>query len=79
MGTERNSSRRVRDAQGLARKIVVDHVLWLVFELPPPHFDRRSAPSLIFESENAVRRVRDYPTDWQTLSDQELFSLSWKS
>ena len=34
-------------------------------------------PSLIFESESGFRRVRAYPTSWRSLSDGELFDLSW--
>jgi hypothetical protein len=38
-----------------------------------------SGPSLIFESEGVFRRVRQYPRDWQELSDDQLFALSWKT
>lgn len=34
-------------------------------------------PSLIFESESGFRRVRAYPATWRSLSDSELFDLSW--
>ena len=52
---------------------------WRVFEQPFTDYDRRSGMSLIFSSENAVRRVRDYPADWLELSDAELSRLSWKA
>ena len=51
-------------------------VLWLVYELPPLPVDRRNSPSLIFESDTAIRRVRNYPLEWRALSDAELFTLS---
>ena len=51
---------------------------WLVSERPFSEYDRRSGSSLIFASELAVRRVRDYPSDWFTLSDHELAALSWR-
>lgn len=54
-----------------------DGVLWLVYELFPPRFDRRQTASLIFESDNTIRRVRNYPSQWRELSDEELFDLSW--
>ena len=38
-----------------------------------------AAPSLIFESESGFRRVRAYPADWQRLSDDELYELSWRT
>jgi hypothetical protein len=60
-----------------ARQIVVEDVVWLVYELAFP-FDRRSTPSLIFENEHAMRRIRNYPANWCTLSDEDLFALSWR-
>ena len=51
---------------------------WLVSERPFSEYDRRSGSSLIFSSELAVRRVRDYPSDWFALSDSDLAALSWR-
>jgi len=51
---------------------------WLVTERPFSEYDRRTGFSLIFASELAVRRVRDYPSDWFTLSDADLAALSWR-
>jgi hypothetical protein len=48
-----------------------------VYELPPLTYDRRSTTSLVFESDNFIRRVRDFPADWRKLSDDELLALSW--
>ena len=57
-----------------------DHLgqTWLVTEQPFSEYDRRSGSSLIFSSELAVRRVRDYPSDWFTLSEPALVALSWR-
>jgi hypothetical protein len=52
---------------------------WLVTEQPFSEYDRRSGSSLIFSSELAVRRVRDYPSDWYTLSESALAALSWRA
>jgi hypothetical protein len=52
---------------------------WRVFEQPFSDYDRRSGMSLIFASEGAVRRVRNYPTNWSALSDADLMVLSWKA
>lgn len=52
---------------------------WRVYEQPFSDYDRRTGMSLIFASEAAVRRVRDFPADWTTLSDDELLALSWKA
>ena len=52
---------------------------WLVSERPFSEYDRRSGWSLIFASELAVRRVRDYPSDWFALSDSDLAALSWRA
>jgi hypothetical protein len=68
----------LREAQRNEREIVVDRVRWLVYELAAPQLDRRSTPSLVFESEGTVRRVRNYPADWRALSDETLFELSWR-
>lgn len=67
----------LRDAQRRGRRILVDSVTWLVYELPPLTYDRRSTTSLVFESDNFIRRVRDFPADWRKLSDDELLALSW--
>ena len=69
--------RALRDARRNERAIIIERVRWLVYELAPPVLDRRSAPSLVFESEGTVRRVRNYPAEWQTLDDESLFALSW--
>jgi hypothetical protein len=59
----------------------VDHegARWRVFEQSFSNYDRRSGMSLIFASEGAVRRVRNYPPNWLDLSDEELILLSWKA
>ncbi|MDB4881407.1 MAG: hypothetical protein JWL95_173 [Gemmatimonadetes bacterium] len=54
-----------------------DGQCWQVSEQPFSQFDRRSGYSLIFASDLAVRRVRNYPADWETLSDLALAALSW--
>ena len=51
---------------------------WRVFEQRFGEYDRRSGMSLIFASEGAVRRVRNYPANWMDLSDAELAALSCK-
>jgi hypothetical protein len=33
---------------------------------------------LYFDSDVAVRRVCDYPSDWAALSDEELLRVSWR-
>jgi hypothetical protein len=50
---------------------------WNVYEKPFDAFDRRSGSSLIFASEGAMRRVRNYPANWTELTDEELAALSW--
>ena len=56
-----------------------DGVYWLVYEQAFADYDRRSGQSLIFSSDAAVRRVRDYPSTWFALSEEDLVALSWKS
>jgi hypothetical protein len=47
---------------------------WTVCEVAYA-LDRRSGRSLVFESDGAVRRVRSYPEEWHTLSDEQLARL----
>jgi hypothetical protein len=77
MADHSRSTDVLREAQRDARQLLVDGVTWLVYELPPATFDRRGTSSLVFESEGAVRRVRDYPADWRNLSNEALYPLSW--
>ena len=63
----------VAKAREEGRRLEVDGERWLVYELSGA-YDRRG-PSLIFESEQAVRRVREYPVRWRALSDVELAAL----
>ncbi len=56
-----------------------DGMRWQVSERPFADYDRRRGLSLIFASDTAVRRVREYPAQWFALSDEELSALSWKS
>jgi hypothetical protein len=66
-------------ASAHARSFVdADGVRWQVTERPFADYDRRRGLSLIFASDGAVRRVREYPPDWFSLSDAELIALSWK-
>ena len=53
-----------------------DGTFWEVREVKNPDYDRRGGSSLIFESLSAVRRVRNYPADWITLSEEALDALS---
>jgi hypothetical protein len=63
---EQREHRLVRDEEG--------H-LWRVREVRFAD----AKPSLIFESEVSFRRVRAYPPNWRTLSDEELYLLSWST
>jgi hypothetical protein len=54
-----------------------DGARWRVYEQVVSDYDRRRGTSLIFASEAAVRRVRTFPADWRSLSDEELGRLSW--
>ena len=56
----------------------VDGTRWRVKEMAFSLYDRRRGASLIFWSDGAVRRVRDYPDNWYELSEDDLARLSWK-
>ena len=53
---------------------------WRIYEIasnnvPAP----RGRNCLIFESTQAVRRVWNYPSNWEKLSTDELSALSWNT
>ena len=58
------------------RFVDADGIYWSVYEAFPG-YDRRGRATLVFESEDVVRRVRDYPDHWRDLSDEQLAALSW--
>jgi hypothetical protein len=65
---ERLGSRAVRDEQGFT---------WFVQEIRDWGYDRRASLSLVFTSDDVMRRVRDYPPNWIELSDDELIAVSF--
>ena len=54
----------------------VDGRQWTVREMPPAPYDRRGASTLVFFTDDAMRRVRHYPPDWFDRTDDDLYSLS---
>lgn len=77
MADDSASVEGVREAQRAARQLRAAGTVWLVYELRALPLDRRTSASLIFESDSAIRRVRNYPENWRELSDVALFALSW--
>ncbi len=57
------------------RVVVVDGVPWRVYERSIV-YDRRSTPTLVFECDAVIRRVRNFPENWTGLGDAALFALS---
>ena len=76
-GRSRFNSSRVAEHMAAARVVLIGGVPWRVHEVPASPFDRRDSPSLVFESDDTMRRVRDFPGEWRQLSDEELSALSW--
>lgn len=58
------------------RQITIGVTIWNVYE-HVPQYDRRAGPTLVFASDGAMRRVRDFPDRWWELSDDELLAISW--
>ncbi|HWC46155.1 MAG TPA: hypothetical protein VG868_08585 [Casimicrobiaceae bacterium] len=60
----------------MATRILTDEEgrLWRVREVSFAD----APPSLIFDSEMGFRRVRAFPANWRSLSDDALFELSWR-
>lgn len=69
--------RRSRERSSRGSRVLTDEEghFWRVREVSFAD----AAPSLIFECESGFRRVRTYPTDWQTLADADLLALSWRT
>lgn len=67
----------VARAREQARILYAEGERWLVYEVMSA-YDRRGA-SLVFESENVVRRVRDYPANWRELPDADLLGAKERS
>jgi hypothetical protein len=59
-----------------ARLLLIEGNRWFVYELPAA-LDRRYKPSLVFESDTVIRRVRSFPQNWRELADDALATLSW--
>lgn len=59
------------------RVVAVGLTVWHVYE-HIPQYDRRSRPSLVFVSDVAMRRVRDFPAQWWELGDDALMAVSWR-
>ena len=68
---------RPRDRVPRPHRLVRDEEghLWRIRELTFAD----APPSLVFESEGVFRRVRHYPTNWEELTDVQLYALSWKT
>jgi hypothetical protein len=72
------SATPIRSSEGPSRVFFdAEGNRWHVSERSFAGYDRRRGSSLIFASDAVVRRVRDYPADWHTLSDEALLALSW--
>ncbi len=72
------SNPEVARPNSLSRAVFIDGVLWTIYERPPQNFAVDAGPSLIFESDAMVRRVKHYPADWRELSGTALAAL-WRT
>jgi hypothetical protein len=76
---EQGLNRRMAQLISGKRTIVGgDGFEWLVREFESVGAGALSK-SLVFERPEVVRRVRDYPGDWATLSDDQLYRLSLRT
>jgi hypothetical protein len=55
-----------------------NNVLWIVGERPARAMDIKRTPHLVFESDDCIRRVRNFPTNWRELDTTQLYELSWR-
>ena len=71
-----SSTRNAEQSALPSRRFHADGEIWSVREVTAPAFDRRGGTHLIFEGLEVMRRVRNFPADWTSLSDDELYALS---
>ena len=76
MGLPRGSEVPRKNPQRVRVVAATDGRHWIVSEVPPPQGDAAESGSLIFVSNHAMRRVRDYPSDWYEWSDADLVAVS---
>ena len=65
----------VRAAKREAIHVTTGGIRWCVYEVPATAMDRRSTPSLVFETDDVVRRIRNYPPEWRDLTEEDLVRL----
>lgn len=78
--TDRAEDQAQRDKTSTLTRVIIggDGRTWLVRESSPSPYDRRGAPTLVFLTDDVMRRVQDYPADWFELADPDLFALSMR-
>jgi hypothetical protein len=65
---------------GPRTRVIVDDDgrIWTVEQLRAAPTDPIQKPSLLFTTDNLMRRIRHFPDDWHSLADAELYALSLK-
>lgn len=53
--------------------------VWFVRQVSSPSYDRRGATALVFLTDDAMRRVRDFPENWRELADADLYAVSLRA
>lgn len=61
-------------------RVIVDDDgrIWTVEQLRAAATDPVQDPSLLFTTDNLMRRIRRFPDNWHSLTDSELYALSLK-
>ena len=61
-------------------RVIVDDDgrIWTVEQLRAPSTDPTQDQSLLFTTDNVMRRIRRFPENWHSLTDAELYALSLK-
>jgi hypothetical protein len=79
MNNTRQEQNRMNEPRALSqdvRTIIADGQRWIVREVAAPQFDRRGGPHLVFWGDTVLRRLRVFPANWATLSDDDLYALT---
>lgn len=72
-GVAYRASRQI--VAGPTRRIITEGVSWAVYERELPDALERTR-TLVFDTDKAARRVRNYPATWYALTDEELAQLA---
>lgn len=79
-GARRTGAEQLLSGPAPRTRVIVDDDgrIWTVEQLRPGPTDPIQKPSLLFTTDNLMRRIRAFPDNWHSLADTDLYALSLK-